>query len=444
MISDLSTELVIILLLLLGNGLFAMAEIAVVSARKARLRHLADEGDAAAAKALELANEPTRFLSTVQVGITLVGTIAGAYGGAVIAQQLAVGVAEAWPAVADYATAVSTGVVVLVITVLSIVIGELVPKRLALANPEAVARHVAVPISRLSRIALPVVHVLTAMTEGVLKLLGVGRAKEAPVTEEEVNILIEQGMQAGVFNKTEKEMVEGVLELDQLPVTSLMTPLPKIVFLNLDDPEETNWRKIVASGHSHFPVYQGNRDQILGMVSVKSIWANTAFGLSTNLRNLLTPPVVVPETMMAIALLEQFKRTGKHIALVTDEFGSIQGLVTINDVFEAIVGALPEPGQRAAPSVKQREDGSWLIDATLDTDTLKSMLQLDELPSEEETDFQTLGGFVMTQLGRIPRAGDYFDHAGWRFEVVDMDRHRIDKVLVGKTPPPAAVQKTAV
>jgi putative hemolysin len=444
LISDLSTELVIILLLLLGNGLFAMAEIAIVSARKARLRHLADEGDAAAAKALELANEPTRFLSTVQVGITLIGTIAGAYGGAVIAQQLAVGVAEAWPAVAGYATAVATALVVIVITVLSIVIGELVPKRLALANPEAVARHVAVPISRLAKIAMPLVHLLTITTEGILKLMGIGRAKESPVTEEEVNILIEQGMQAGVFNKTEKEMVEGVLELDQLPVTSLMTPLPKMIFLNLDDPEETNWRKIVASGHSHFPVYQGNRDQILGMVSVKSIWANTAFGLSTNLRNLLTPPVVVPETMMAIALLEQFKRTGKHIALVTDEFGSIQGLVTINDVFEAIVGALPEPGQRAAPSVKQREDGSWLIDATLDTDTLKSMLQLDELPSEEETDFQTLGGFVMTQLGRIPRAGDYFDHAGWRFEVVDMDRHRIDKVLVGKTPPPAAVQKTAV
>lgn len=443
MISGLSTELVIILLLLLGNGLFAMAELAIVSARKARLRHLADEGDVRAAKALELANEPTRFLSTVQVGITLIGTIAGAYGGAVIARQLSVSVAETWPALANYATAVSTGVVVVIITIMSIVIGELVPKRLALANPEAVARHVAVPISRLSLIALPLVHLLTFLTEGILKLLGVGRTKESPVTEEEVNILIEQGMQAGVFNKAEKEMVQGVLELDQLPVTSLMTPLPRIVFLNLDDPEESNWRKIVASGHSHFPVYQGSRDQVVGMVSVKSIWANSAFGLGTNLRNLLTPPVVVPETMLAIALLEQFKKSGRHIALVTDEFGSIQGLVTINDVFEAIVGDLPEPGRRASPAVKQREDGSWLIDATLDVDTLKSMLQLDELPAEDATDFQTLGGFVMTQLGRIPRAGDFFDHAGWRFEVVDMDRHRIDKVLIGRTPPPAAEQKAA-
>ncbi len=444
MISGLSTELVVILLLLFGNGLFAMAEFAVVSSRKARLRQMAEEGDEKAAQALALANEPARFLSTVQVGITLIATIAGAYGGAVIARGLAANLAELWPAVAAYATIVATTLVVIVITLMSIVVGELVPKRLALAHPEAVARHVAVPISRLSRIAHPLVHLLTAITEGILKLLGVGRSKGAPVTEEEVNILIEQGMQAGVFNKTEKEMVAGVLELDELPVTSLMSPLPKIVFLNLDDPEETNWRKIVASGHSHFPVYQGNRDHILGMVSVKSIWANTAFGLSTNLRNLLTPPVVVPETMIAIALLEQFKKSGKHIALVTDEFGSIQGLVTINDVFEAIVGALPEPGQRAAPSVKQRDDGSWLIDATLDTDTLKTMLHLDELPSEEETDFQTLGGFVMTQLGRIPRAGDYFDLEGWRFEVVDMDRHRIDKVLVGKTPPSAAEAKAAV
>lgn len=444
MISGLSTELVVILLLLLGNGIFAMAEMAIVSVRKARLKQLAEDGDEPARKALAIANEPTRFLSTVQVGITLIATIAGAYGGAVVAEQLAVPLREALPRFADHAHLVAYGVVVVAITVLSIVIGELVPKRIALSNPEAIARHVAVPIGRLSILAHPLVHLLSTVTEGIIKLLGLGRSKETPVTEEEVNILIEQGMQAGVFNKTEKEMVAGVLELDQMPVTSLMTPLPKIVFLNLDDPDETNWRKVVASGHSHFPVYQGNRDQVVGMVSVKSIWANTAFGLSTSLRNLLTPPVVVPETMMAIALLEQFKKSGKHIALVTDEFGSIQGLVTINDVFEAIVGALPEPGQRPAPAAKQREDGSWLIDATLDTDTVKAMLELDALPSEDETAFQTLGGFVMTHLGRIPRAGDYFDHAGWRFEVVDMDRHRIDKVLVGRTPPPAEVEKAAV
>lgn len=434
-----SSELVIILLLLLGNGVFAMAEIAMVSARKARLKQMADDGDANAARALAIANEPTRFLSTVQVGITLIGTLAGAFGGARVADNL-VTYFEQIPVLAAYAQPLGFGIVVVTITLLSVVIGELVPKRLGLTNPERIAMFMAGPMSFLSRIAYPVVHLLTVSTEGILKIFGIRANKEAPVSEEEVNILIEQGMQAGVFNRAEKEMVEGVLELDQLSVTALMTPRPKMVFLNLDDAEETNWRKIVASGHSHFPVYQGNRDHVVGMVSVKAIWANTAFGLSTNLRNLLTPPVVVPETMIAIQLLEQFKRTGKHLALVADEFGSIQGLVTINDVFKAIVGALPESGQRSAPEAKQREDGSWLVDATLTTDDLKSLLQLDELPHETETDFQTLGGFVMTHFGRIPSAGDHFQHDGWRFEVVDMDRHRVDKVLVSRV---AAAQKAA-
>ncbi|HEY0969331.1 MAG TPA: hemolysin family protein [Opitutaceae bacterium] len=436
-----STELAIILLLLLGNGVFAMSEIAMVSARKAKLKQLADEGDAQAARALAIANEPTRFLSTVQVGITLIGTLAGAFGGARVADNL-VAYFETVAFLAPYATALGMGLVVVAITLLSVIIGELVPKRLGLTNPERIAMAVAGPMSFVSRIAYPIVHLLTVTTEGILKIFGVRPSKDAPVTEEEVNILIEQGMQAGVFNRAEKEMVAGVLELDQMSVTALMTPRPKMVFLNLDDPEETNWRKIVASGHSHFPVYQGNRDHVLGMVAVKAIWANSAFGLSTNLRNLLTPPVVVPETMMAIQLLEQFKRTGKHLALVSDEFGSIQGLVTINDVFEAIVGALPESGQRAAPEAKQREDGSWLIDATLATDDLKTLLSLDELPHEDKTDFQTLGGFVMTHFGRIPAASDYFEHEGWRFEVVDMDRHRIDKVLVSRAAS-AAVQKAA-
>ncbi len=436
-----STELVIILLLLLGNGVFAMSEIAMVSARKAKLKQLADEGDAQAARALTIANEPTRFLSTVQVGITLIGTLAGAFGGARLSDDL-IAYFQTVAVLAPYANALGFGIVVVLITLASVIIGELVPKRLGLTNPERIAMAVAGPMSVVSRIAYPVVHLLTVSTEGILKLFGVRPAKDTPVSEEEVNILIEQGMQAGVFNRAEKEMVAGVLELDQMSVTALMTPRPKMVFINLEDPEETNWRKIVASGHSHFPVYQGNRDHVLGMVAVKAIWANSAFGLSTNLRNLLTPPVVVPETMMAIQLLEQFKRTGKHIALVADEFGSIQGLVTINDVFEAIVGALPESGQRHAPEARQREDGSWLIDATLTTDELKTMLGLDELPHEAETDFQTLGGFVMTHFGRIPAAGDYFEHAGWRFEVVDMDRHRIDKMLVSRAVA-AAAQKAA-
>lgn len=239
-------------------------------------------------------------------------------------------------------------------------------------------------------------------------------------------------------------MVEGVLALDQLPVTALMTPRPKIVFLNLDDPEEINWRKIVTSGHSYFPVYQHNRDQIVGMVPVKALWAHAAIGLPTTLKNLLLPPLLVSDTLTATQLLEQFKKSGKHIAIVTDEFGAVQGLVTLIDVMEAIVGDLPEPGERHQPEAKRREDGSWLVDATLATSELKKLLGVTaELPHEDEAEFQTLGGFVITQFGRIPAAGDHFDWAGWRFEVVDMDRRRVDKVLVAKAPPPAPAVEQA-
>jgi putative hemolysin len=300
------------------------------------------------------------------------------------------------------------------------------------------------PLETLASVVAPVVNLLGAATDFLLKPLGLTGRRGAPVTDEEVNILIEQGLRAGVFHKAEKEMVEGVLGLDQLPVTAIMTPRPKIVFLNIGDAEDVNWRKIVASGHSHFPVYQDNRDQVLGMVAVKALWAHSAIGLPTNLKNLLTPPLVVPETMNCIQLLESFKKSGRHTALVADEFGSIQGMVTLIDVLEAIVGDLPAQGQRNQPEARQREDGSWMIDATLAVNEVKTVLQVDRLPQEAEADYQTLGGLVMTQFGRIPQAGDHFEWSGWRFEVVDMDRHRVDKVLVSRVPepaPPAPAQK---
>lgn len=429
--NQLSNELLVVLLLLLANGIFAMAEIALVSARKSRLKELADEGDVGAARTLEIARDSSRFLSAVQVGITLMAVLAGAIGGGAIADRLAVGLSDV-PMVAAWARPAAIGLVVIVITLASVVVGELV-RRVAMHGPERVAIRVARPLARLARVISPVVDVLTWVTNLVLRPFGLHRApKEAPVTNEEVNILIEQGLTAGVFNTSERDMVAGVLELDQMPVTALMTPRPKIIFLNLDDPDEVNWRKIVASGHSHFPVYQGNRDQVIGMVSVKSIWANHAFGVPTQLRHLVTPPLVVPETMLAHQLLEQFKKHGKHAALVSDEFGTVQGLATLFDVLEAIVGDLPEPGQRVAPAARQRDDGSWLVDATLHIDDLKALIGAEELPDENEVEFQTLGGFLMTQFGRVPTAGDTFDWNGWRFEVLDMDRHRIDKVLVAK------------
>ena len=441
--SEVSTDLFVLFLLLIANGVFAMAEIAVVSSRKARLKQLADEGNESARATLALANEPTRFLSAVQVAISLLTVLQGAYTGARFGEKLAPLFARIPGLPAEHAYNVAFGVSVVAVTFGSVVVGELIPKRLGLANPERVAMVLGPMVSTLTRVFSPVVSLLTFFTESVLKLAGVKQRQEAPVTEEEVNILIEQGRLAGVFNNTESEMVAGVLELDQLPVTALMTPRPKIVFINLDDPEEMSWRKIVASGHSHFPVFQGSRDQVVGMVSVKALWAHSAIGLTTHLKNLLVQPLVVPETMNAIQLLEAFKKSGKHIALVSDEFGAIQGLVGLIDVLEAIVGDLPAAGRRQAVAMKQRDDGSWLVDATLSVDELKTLLQVDELPHEEEADFQTLGGFVMTHFGRIPAAGDFFDHAGWRFEVMDMDRHRVDKMLISKTPATAALEKAA-
>jgi putative hemolysin len=424
-----ATEIFIIFLLLLANGLFAMAEIAVVSSRKGRLKKLADEGSAKAKAALALALEPTRFLSTVQIGITLVGILAGAYGGATYADKVAAMVARL-PALEPYSHAIGLFLVVGAITYFTLVFGELVPKRAALNNPERKAMLVAGPMNTVSRLASPFVWLLTFSTNLVLKVLGLNREPEVPPSEEEVSHLIEQGTTAGVFHKSERAMVEGVLRLDERPVTDIMTRRNRVVWLNIADPDEVNWRKIVASGHSHFPVYEGTRDNVLGLVAVKALWANAAIGLESRLRNHLTPPLFVPETINAVQLLETFKKSGKHLALVTDEFGGIQGLVSLIDVMEAIVGDLPEPGDRRGPDAVQREDGSWLVDGAMAVADLQRRFILGPLPRENEEAYATLGGFVLDRLGHIPRPGEAFAWGGWRFEVMDMDRNRVDKVLV--------------
>src|SRR5690606_37328381 len=363
------------------------------------------------------------------LGLILMTVLAGAFGAGSLSGRLAE-VAADWPLIGPYAQPLAFAVVVVAIT-LAAVVSELIPRRIATRHPERVAVALTRVINFFAVLVSPLTRLLTFFTDLLLAPFGLGKDQAgAVISDDEVNSLIEQGLQAGVFNKAETDTVAGVLELDQMPVTALMTPRPKIVYLNVDDPEEVNWRKIVASGHSRFPVYQSNRDQVLGMVTVKAIWANSAFGLTTNLRNLMAAPLVVPETMMAGQLLEQFKKTGQHGALVADEFGSIQGMVTLIDVMEAIVGDLPERGRRENPEARRRDDGSWLMDATLPILELKELLELDELPHEEDADFQSLGGLVMTYFGRIPREGDTFDYEGWRFEVIDMDRHRVDKVLV--------------
>jgi len=427
------TEILIIFVLLLANGVFAMAEIAVVSSRKARLKALAAGGSPKAQAALALAQEPTRFLSTVQIGITLVGIMAGAFGGATLSEKLAVWLTQ-FSAVAPYSKILAMLIVVGAITYFSLIIGELAPKRIALTNPEARAMLVAKPMTVLSKIASPLVWFLTVSTNVLLKAFGLGKEVEAPPSEEEISHLIEQGMTAGVFHKAERAMVEGVLRLDELPVTDIMTRRTKIVWLNVTDSDEVNWRKIVASGHSHFPVYEGTRDRVIGMVSVKSLWANAAIGMANEIRHHLVEPLFVPSSITAVQLLETFKKTGKHLALVTDEFGSIQGLVSLIDVMEAIVGDLPQPGDRRLPDAIQREDGSWLVDGTMELQDFKRRLAVGSLPREESESFETLGGFMVDRFGRIPAPGEYFVWNGWRFEIVDMDRHRVDKVLLSRVP----------
>jgi putative hemolysin len=440
---SLSTELLILALLIAANGLLAMAETAVVSARKSRLRKLAQRGDRRAKHALALAEQPTRFLALVQFWLTLSGMIAGVLGGAELAGQVEGELERLLRVPASSAWFVAFALVSIGLSALMLLFGELVPKRVGLAYPEKIASLLAGFMRALAWLAAPFLRVLELATNGLARVLRVRQRPAAEsVGDDEVRALVEQGLHAGVFQRAEKEMVEGVLALDQLRVTSLMTPRPKIVFLNLDDPEETNWRKIVTSGHSYFPVYQSSRDQIVGLVAVKALWAHSAIGLPTTLKNLLVPPLLVPESMTAMQMLERFKATGKHIAIVTDEFGSVQGLVTLNDVFEAIVGDLPEKGRSDQPETRKLPEGGWLMDATLPTGELKSVLGIDSpLPHEREADYRTLGGFVLTQFGRIPSVGDRFDWQDWRFEVVDMDRRRVDKVRISRVAAPVAEQK---
>lgn len=422
-------EASIILLLLLANGVFAMTELAVVSSRKSRLKTLAATGDRRAAAALALAESPNRFLSTVQVGITLVGVLAGAFGGATLAGEIGqllnqVGVSP------PYDRAIGVGVVVLTITFLSLVIGELVPKRVALANPEGIARIMARPMSLLARVASPVVKLLSLTTDLVLRLLRLGDKQPAPVTEEEVRMLMEEGREAGVFQQAEARMVEGVLSLDRLPVRELMTPRAKIIWIKVDESHDAIWHKIVVSGHTTFPVYQDHRDNVVGLISVKSIYANLAAGLPVKVKDLMTQPLIVPASLAAMTLLETFKRSSQFHAVVVDEFGSVVGLVSLHDVMEAVVGDFASQDARLKPTAKRRDDGSWLVDAMIEIGDFQPLMPEFPLPPAGTRSYHTFGGYVFEQLGRVPAEGDAFEAHGFRVEVIDMDRHRVDKVLL--------------
>lgn len=427
-------EFLIIFALILFNGLFAMSEIAVVSSRRSKLQQRADGGDTRARAVLELIESPSRFLSTVQVGITLISILAGAYGGTTVAKGLEplIGVL---PWLAPYKTEIAFALVVLAITYLSLVVGELVPKRLAMRSPERIASLVALPVRYIAVFLAPLVWLLTHSTDALLKLFGRPGAHEPPVTEEEIRVLMHEGTRAGVFEEAEQDIVHSVLSLGDRQVDSLMTPRPDVVWLDLEDTIEETQRKITESPHARFPVAEGSLDTVKGVVRARDLVLLGGKLTKEALTALLQPPLYVPGNLSAFQLLEQFKKSRTHMALVIDEYGGLQGIVTLHDILEAILGDLPGAEAEEEPWVLKREDGSYLIDGALPIEEFKELFELDRLPEEEK--YRTLGGLVLAELGRIPTAGESFTFEGLTIEVVDMDANRIDKVLVSKHKEPS-------
>ncbi|OGI04808.1 MAG: hypothetical protein A2Y25_04270 [Candidatus Melainabacteria bacterium GWF2_37_15] len=426
-----TAELLIIFILIALNGILAMSEIAIISSRKERLQQLASEGNSRAQAALDLANEPNRFLSTIQIGITLIGVLAGAFGGITIAGRLGE-LFNTIPFINPYGATVGLTVVVIAITYLTVVFGEIVPKRLALIFPENIASFVARPMLLLSKIASPAVKIFSYSTDVVLKILGIKEVQERHITEEEILLLLEQGEKAGTVEEEEKSIVDNVFNLTDRQVGSLMTSRNQIVSLDLENTIEENTRIINESIHSIFPLCKGGLENIIGVIHAKSLLSEFVTRKITDLSQLADQPLFIPETMKAFKALELFKKSGKHFAFVVDEYGVVQGLLTIIDIFEALVGDIPTIEEIISPLAVQREDGTWLLDGLFEIDDFKKLFEIDELPDEDSGDYNTIGGFVIYQMEKIPIASEYFDWNGFRIEVVDMDGNRVDKVLLTK------------
>jgi putative hemolysin len=434
-------ELLVLLLLFFVNGLFSMSEMAVVSSRKARLQQLDEEGRIGAGAALELANDPSHFLSTVQVGITIIGITSGAFGEATLSNRVADWLAQ-WALLAPHAKGIAVALVVSAITIGSLLIGELVPKRLALVNPEAVASVVARPMKWLSALVYPVVRVLSLATDAILRLIGRRAVESPPVTEEEIRVLMEQGAEAGVFEEHEHQLVSRVFRMDELRVTSVMTPRTDIVYLDLEEPEETLLHRITDAPHSRFPVTRGDLDNIEGIVEVKALLADLVRGHKIDLQSRLLKPLYIPETLTVTDLLASFKKHRHTMAFIVNEYGELQGLATLNDAMQALVGDIAAVDDGGDKDIVKRDDGSWLIDGGVSVDRFKEALSVEQpLPEEDTGSYNTLGGFAMLQLGRVPQVADRFEWDHLKFEVVDMDRNRVDKLLVTRLPP--GLEKTA-
>lgn len=424
-------EILIILLLIIFNGIFAMTEIAIVSSRKSKLKHMAEKGDKNAKRALELADNPNKFLSTVQIGITFVGIFAGAYGGETVAQYLSNSLSSL-PFIGIYSEAIGIVIVVSFITYLSLIIGELVPKRIALSNPEKIASFMSRFMQAFSSISSPLVNFLTISSDWVLKILRIKQLPEIPISEEEVKMLIREGARIGVFNLTERDIVERTFRLSDQKVNMLMTPRKEIKWLDITGGNKSIRKSISQSSYSYFPVCKKNLDKVIGVVRTKELLTDYFLEEKLNLEKIMHKPIFVPESMNALKVLEIFKRSGIHLALAVDEYGNIVGLLSITDILESIIGDIPTIDEYEENAITDRKDGTWLIDGLVPIDEFKEHFKIRKLPREESGIFQTVGGFVMNQIGHIPETGNTYENNGFRFEVIDMDGNRVDKILIRK------------
>jgi putative hemolysin len=425
-------EILVLFGLIVLNGLFAMSEIALVTARKGRLSKMAEDGDVGADAALRLGEDPTRFLSTVQIGITSISILNGIVGESVLAEPLALWL-QSKGMLAGVAGLLATVLVVVAVTYVSIVVGELVPKRLGQISPDLIAAKVARPMRLLAFLTRPFVFLLTFSTHGILRLFGVHQRGAGTVTEEEIHAILEEGSEAGVIEKQEHEMVRNVFRLDDRQLGSLLVPRSEIVLLDASLSREENLLRVVESGHSRFPVCAGDPDTLLGVVSAKQLLVAEARGEKFDLRAHAHPCIYVPESLTGMELLDKFRDQGAKMAFVIDEFGGLQGLVTLQDLLESVMGEFPADDADESLTL-QREDGSWLLDGGLSVLELKDRLGLKGLPDEDRGHYHTLGGLVMLLLGNVPKTGDIVHWEDWKLEVVDMDAKRIDKVLAMRVP----------
>ena len=440
-------DVALLVFLILLNALFAMSEMALTASRKARLQVMVEAGDTGAKHAMTLHDDPARFLSVVQVGITSIGILNGIVGDAAFSGPFAGWLHEHFPIAERAAQITATAMVVVGITFLTIIFGELVPKRLGIMHPEAVARVVARPMEWISLVTRPFVVLLTWCTDATLKLLGLADAPDRSVTEEEIAASLEEGLDAGVIEAQEHQMVRNVFRLDDRQVGSMMIPRAEIVWLDTTADAADVTRVVGEVGHSRYPVCRGGLDEVVGVVSAQSLlmrnMTGLPFGLDANSGPdgtdgaggaILEPPVFVPETLSGMELLEHFRASNAQLVFVVDEYGEVQGMITVRDVLEAITGEFGAPSEADAWAV-QRADGSWLFDGLIPMPELKDRLGLKELPEEDRGRYNTLAGMVMLLLGRLPDTTDSVDWEGWRFEVVDLDGKRVDKVLASAIAP---------